>query len=144
MREAILGCLSAFLKAANFQGKRMYIYNCNGLEQLSEWIRLSGDEEAAKLGSGAIQRKIKLKLRILLYDLVLNDDNINQEEPFYVRDAIAKDEALVQHLLDTISNANFEVPQEGQLREYTMNILYRLYQRHTGMKAAIDEVLAKH
>jgi len=62
---------------------------------LSEWIRLNGEEEAAKFGSGAIQRKIKLKLRILLYDLVLNDDNINQEEPFYVRDAITKDEALV-------------------------------------------------
>jgi len=58
-------------------------------------MRLNGDEEVAKLGSGAIQRKIKLKLRILLYDLVLNDDNINQDEPFYVRDAIFKDEALV-------------------------------------------------
>jgi len=32
MREAILGSLSAFLKAANFEGKRQYIENFNGLE----------------------------------------------------------------------------------------------------------------
>jgi len=32
MREAVLGCLSAFLKAANFPGKRAYISQCNGLE----------------------------------------------------------------------------------------------------------------
>jgi len=61
-----------------------------------------------------------------------------------VRDAVGKDEPLVQHLFDTIANANFEVPQEGQLREYTMNILYRLYQRHPDMKAKIEEVLSKH
>ena len=32
MREAVLGCLSAFLKAANFPGKRAYISQCGGLE----------------------------------------------------------------------------------------------------------------
>lgn len=50
MREAILGSLSAFLKAANFEGKRQYIENFNGLEQLSTWIRLQGQAEAEKLG----------------------------------------------------------------------------------------------
>merc|ERR1712018_225654 len=144
MREAVLGCLSACLKAANFPGKRAYISQCGGLEQLSQWIRLQGEEEVEKYGQGAIQRKIKLKLKILLYDLVLNDDGIKQDEPFYVRDTVTSDEPLLQHLLDTLKHANLQAPQEGQLREYTMNILYRLYQRKTDLKPRIEGVLGMH
>jgi len=32
MRDAIIGCLSAFLNSANFEGKRQYIEEFNGLE----------------------------------------------------------------------------------------------------------------
>lgn len=134
MRDAILGCLSMFLKAANFDGKRKYIFECNGLQQLSIWLRLDGDEAIARLGQGAVQRKIRMKLLNLLNDLVLNDDNINLEDPFYVRDQVNNDALLVQHLLDIISNANVEAPQEALLREYTLNTLYRLYQRNHSLK----------
>ena len=54
------------------------------------------------------------------------------------------DEPLLQHLLDTIQFANLQAPQEGQLREYTMNILYRLYQRKTDLKPRIEGVLGAH
>jgi len=62
---------------------------------------VKGDEEKEKYGEGAVLRKIKLKLKILLYDLVLNDDNIMQD-PFYVRDALGKDIFLLNHLFDAI------------------------------------------
>jgi len=39
--------------------------------------------------------------------------NIKTEEPFYVRNALCEDLPLVQHLFDTISNANLEMPQES-------------------------------
>jgi len=72
---------------------------------------LKGDEEKEKYGQGANLRKIKLKLKILLYDIVLNDDNI-MDDPFYVRDTLGKDIFLLNHLFDTIQSANFESPQE--------------------------------
>ena len=31
MREAVLGCLAAFIKGSNFDAKRAYIKDCNGL-----------------------------------------------------------------------------------------------------------------
>jgi len=49
MRDSILGALSAFLKAANFEGKRMYISN-NGLQQLSAWICTPAEQEVEKFG----------------------------------------------------------------------------------------------
>jgi len=62
------------------------------------------------LGSGAVERKIKLKLMILLYDLVLNDDGIDTNRPFYVRDQLCEDMKLINHLLLNIWNANVEAP----------------------------------
>jgi len=101
LREAVLGCLSSFLNASNFAGKRQYITDFNGLEQLSRWTCVKGDEEKEKYGQGATLRKLKLKLKILLYDVVLNDDNI-MDDPFYVRDTLGKDIFLLNHLFDTI------------------------------------------
>merc|ERR1712226_859111 len=101
LREAIIGSLSSLLNAAIFPGKRHYITDFNGLQQLSKWVCVKGDEEKEKYGEGAVLRKIKLKLKILLYDLVLNDDNIMQD-PFYVRDTLGKDIFLLNHLFDAI------------------------------------------
>ena len=111
MREAILGCLSAYLRAANFTGKATYINECNGLKQLSDLI-IGSDQDDAKLGTGAIARKIKLKLRGLLYDFVLNDDNIVPAQPTLVRDALSGNSELKQSLFATIANANLDAPQE--------------------------------
>lgn len=101
LREAVLGCLSSFLNASNFAGKKQYLTDFNGLEQLSKWTCVKGDEEKEKYGEGANLRKIKLKLKILLYDVVLNDDNI-MDDPFHVRDTLGKDIFLLNHLFDTI------------------------------------------
>jgi len=101
LREAVIGCLSSLVNAANFAGKRQYITDFNGLQQLSKWVCVKGDEEKERYGEGAVLRKIKLKLKILLYDLVLNDDNIMQD-PFHVRDTLGKDIFLLNHLFDAI------------------------------------------
>jgi len=143
LREAVIGCLSSFLNASNFAGKRQYITDFNGLEQLSKWICVKGDEEKEKYGEGATLKKIKLKLKILLYDVVLNDDNI-MDDPFYVRDALGKDIFLLNHLFDAIQSANFDSPQEDQLRDYTLKILYRIYQRKPDLKDMIDKVIGQH
>jgi hypothetical protein len=143
LREAVLGCLSSFLNASNFAGKRKYITDFNGLEQLSRWTCVKGDEEKEKYGEGANLRKMKLKLKILLYDVVLNDDNI-MDDPFHVRDTLGKDIFLLNHLFDTIQSANFESPQEDQLRDYTLKILYRIYQRKPDLKDMVEKVIGSH
>lgn len=50
MTEAILGGLSAFLKAANFTGKRQYITIVDGLGQLTKLTCLKHLEETKKFG----------------------------------------------------------------------------------------------
>ena len=65
MREAILSALSSFLKAQNFPGKRQYIIELAGLDQLITWTCDSGEQEtviSAKFGSGTWLRKIRIKL----------------------------------------------------------------------------------
>jgi len=86
---------------------------------------------------------MKLKLKILLYDVVLNDDNI-MDDPFHVRDTLGKDIFLLNHLFDTIQSANFESPQEDQLRDYTLKILYRIYQRKPDLKDMVEKVIGSH
>ena len=79
MREAILGSLSAFMKAASFTAKRQYIdpaKGINGLDQLCRWLSVTDKAQIELLGKGAQQRKLKLKLIQLLSDLVINDDSI--------------------------------------------------------------------
>lgn len=77
MREAVLGCLSSWLKAANFDAKRVYISECDGLQQLQRWLSLDGPEATKVFGEKPpMIRKIKIKLLQLAYDLALNDDSI--------------------------------------------------------------------
>lgn len=144
MRDALLGCLSQFLKSGNMEGKKRYIEQYDGLKQLSNWICRQGDEEKEMYGEGAILRKIKLKLRILLYDFALNDDSIIKTNPFHVRDAILNDAPLMKAIFESITNANLDVIQEVSLREYTLRILYRVYQRQPDLKKIIDIVLVNH
>ena len=107
MREAILGCFSAFIRSDNFPAKRQYILELSGLEQLSRWICLKGADEEKKYGKPPMARKIRLKLRQVLYDFLNNDDSI-VNEGFHVRDKLGKDEKLVKTLIDSISEANID------------------------------------
>ena len=68
MKLTLLSCLSSFLKAANFQGKRQFIREVDGLDRLSAWICVKGEDEEAKYGVGLERLKIRLKLLQLLYD----------------------------------------------------------------------------
>ena len=64
-KEVVLSALSAFLKGNSFIGKRQYIQQMKGIEQLLENICKEGTD-----------KKTKLKLIQLLNDLVVNDDSI--------------------------------------------------------------------
>ena len=133
MREAILGSLASFMQAANFPAKRDYVMNLNGLKQISNWVCVHGTEEEIKFGQGEQLLKIRISLASLLYDLVINDDSIIGQG-FFIRDTLAKHQSLVKRLLDSVVDSDLRVSREAQLREYTLNILFRLYQRKPDLK----------
>ena len=106
---------------------------------------MKGPEKERKIGKAAQARKITVKLRQLLYDLLSNDDSI-LNDGFIVRDTLSVNAELVDALIDTIRQANVAVAQETQIREYTLNCLLRLYQRNSNghFKKALLEVLEAH
>ena len=50
MREAILGCLQAYLAGSNLDGKVTYISEFQGLKQLSRLICVKKEDEKAMFG----------------------------------------------------------------------------------------------
>lgn len=77
MKEALFGSLASFLKADNFEGKRLFIRDFDGLAFLS---RLVCENYTTRLHKRILQ---------LLNDLLMNDDSIFGVEvngdKFYVR-----------------------------------------------------------
>lgn len=111
MREIMIGCLLSFIKAENFAAKAIFVKERQGLEKLSGWLTISGDEQEQKYGKAAQLRKIRLKLLQLTSDLCLNDDSIYGKGTF-VRDFFGKQQAVISHLCATIESADLEVAQE--------------------------------
>ena len=92
-------------------------------------------------GQGATLRKIKLKLLILLKDLVVNDDSI-LNDGFYVRKTLSKDTQLIDYILDNLRKANIKNTPEAAIREQTITILYRLNQLEIPeLNKQIEEVI---
>ena len=87
--EGMIGALVAYLKGSNFRGKRYFIQWMTGLDFI----------ECIFQKSEATYR-LKLKTLILLYDLVLNDENIFFDEPRRVRSHVArKDKTFLKNIL---------------------------------------------
>ena len=87
--------------------------------------------------------KIKSKLTQLLNVLVVNDESIINDGR-YVRDSINHNEKLLQSFFDTLENANFNVNQEAAIREYTLNILYRVFQTNHDLAVRIQISIVDH
>jgi len=79
------------------------------------------------LGKDAQLRKIRLKILQAVYDLLLNDDSILQENRNIVRETLGKDAQFIERMLDLIKTADFTANPEAQIREYVLNSLFRVY-----------------
>ena len=119
LREAIFGALSSFLKADNFDSKRLFIRDYDGLAFIS------------KLVCEDLTLKLQKRVLQLLNDLLMNDDSIFGLEPngdrFYVRRFISHKDDLIQKLLNNILESDLENGQTLQLREYSLRILFWLH-----------------
>ena len=78
---------------------------------------MEGEEEKELYGTGATLKKLKLKAKILLYDLLLSDDSIEfNGNKYYIRNTLSKDKKLLKNLFDTIKNSDLNIAPEYQLR----------------------------
>ena len=120
LKEAIFGSLSSFLKADNFESKRLFIRDYDGLAFLS---RLICQDLTLRLQKRVLQ---------LLNDLLMNDDSIFGPEQngdrFYVRRFFSHKEDVLQKLLTNITESDLGNGQTLQLREYSLRILFWLHQ----------------
>lgn len=78
LKDAIFGSLASWIKADNFEGKRRFINDQQGLEFLSSLVCNASVNEAFTM-------RLKKKVLNLINDLVINDDGIYDENPYHVR-----------------------------------------------------------
>ena len=101
LKDALFGSLSAWLKADNFEGKRRFLSDQQGLEFLTRLVT-----EAAE--DANYNARLRLNIHRLVDDLVLNDDGIFEEQPFYVREHLGQHEEFLRALAQELSRSNLQ------------------------------------
>ena len=121
VKDAVFGSLAAWIKADNFEGKRRFISEKDGLEFLKRLFCDSALNENFNM-------RLKKKVVNLIYDLVVNDDGIFEDNPFHVRQHFCDDQAFLEKLRVTLTNAQLSDMQELQYRDSVLLIIYGLHQ----------------
>ena len=120
LKDAIFGSLAAWIKADNFEGKRRFINEHQGLEFLSSLVCDSAINQAFTM-------RLKKKVMNLVSDLVINDDGIYEENPFFVREHFCNDSEFLTQLQNCLVNADLQNMQEQQYRDTILLIIFRLH-----------------
>lgn len=94
-KEAVFSSLSSFLRAENFVGKREFIGKMGGLQFL-----------AAALHEKENSERLLKKVIILMYDLVLNDDGIFEDNPTLVRKTFGEQMNVLERLFELLMEAS--------------------------------------
>lgn len=105
VKDAIFGALSTWMKADNFEGKRRFIRDKEGLEYLS---RLMCDSSVNQ----SFTMRLKKKVANLIADLCVNDDGIFEENPFTVRTHFCNDLNFVNQVISIVQNTDLSSIQE--------------------------------
>jgi len=101
----VFSCLTAWLKGENFEGKRRFLNDQQGLEFLARLVL----EAAYDMNYNA---KLRLNIHRLVYDLVLNDDGIFEEEPFFVRELLGGHKDFLGALAQELNRSDLHNPRE--------------------------------
>lgn len=115
---SLMGALSAFLRADNFNSKQQFIGNMGGLQFLG-----------ALLLDKSSSTKMYRKTIILMHDLAINDESIFDENPTIVRKTFGQQMGILERLMELMTDKEkLEDKQYWDLREYTLRILFRVFQ----------------
>lgn len=120
VKDAVFGTLSTWIKADNFEGKRRFINEKDGLAYLSKLVCDSSINQSFNM-------RLKKKVMNLVADLCINDDGIFEEHPFTVRTHYCNDLDFVNQAVSIVVNADLNNVQEIQYREQVLRILFRLH-----------------
>ena len=115
MKEAFLTSLSQFLKANNFDGKKLFVRDFSGLDTMS---KLVCDDHASL--------RLKKRALFLLSDLLAYDEHI-MGTSFFVRTFFTHRNDVIDQVIRYVRESDLDFTPELQLREYSLNILYYLY-----------------
>ena len=94
-KEAVLGALSSFLRAENFNSKREFVGVMGGIQFL-----------AALLHEKSYSLRLHKKVLILLHDMVINDENIMEQNPDLVRKSVGEKMDMLPRLFDILKTAS--------------------------------------
>jgi len=64
-----------------------------------------------------------------MYDLVLNDEMIFEEQPTMVRKTLGEQMGVMERLIEILQKSSKEISDNKQwdLREYTLRVLFRIF-----------------
>ena len=71
--------------------------------------------------------RLRKKIMILIKDLVINDDGIFEENPFFVREHFCSDQDFLNQLQSCLVHAELQNLQEQQYRDTILHIIFRLH-----------------
>lgn len=114
-----MGALSSFLRADNFNSKREFIAKMAGLQFVAQAIQET-----------SYSPRLLKKCLVLMYDLVLNDENIFPDKPATVRETFGDQMDVVERLIEILMAAGQDLPnsQLWDTRSYTLMTLFRIFQ----------------
>ena len=64
--------------------------------------------------------------------------------PYLVRDTIAQDKNLIDFMFNFFDAPDIKNGKEQKVREYILNILFRVYQRHPELKDRVQQVIGAY
>ena len=94
-KEAILGALSSFLRAENFNSKREFVAKMGGLQFLA--VLITNKDFTVRLHK---------KVLILMHDLLINDENIFEDNKTMVRKTFGTDMGVLVRLIELFNEAS--------------------------------------
>lgn len=116
-KEAVIGALSSFLRAENFNSKREFVGKMGGLQFL-----------AVLINNKEFSNRLHRKTLILMHDLIINDENIFEENPKQVRLTFGNDMGVLDRMLELFEEACQDLHTNWDLREYTLRCIFRIFQ----------------
>jgi len=97
-KEAVLGALSSFLRAENFNSKREFVGKMGGLQFL-----------AVLINNKEFSNRLHRKTLILMHDLVINDENIYSENPKQVRSTFGNEMGVLDRIIELFEASSQDI-----------------------------------
>mmetsp|Transcript_15117 Transcript_15117/g.14700 ORF Transcript_15117/g.14700 Transcript_15117/m.14700 type:complete len:134 (+) Transcript_15117:450-851(+) len=113
-KESIFMALSSYIRAENFEAKREFLKQYNGIGFLVMALR---DPELNSL-------RLQKRIMFLIYDMVISDEKICEDQSIEpVRKTLIQSGDFLQYMHLLLDSPEFTNNQKLDLREYALRVL---------------------